>query len=324
MKNKSVKTKNTAKYYAPELLPFVYCIECLIVVLEENEKAAEIYDDIVEWHKSPGAIELFSKLSAKMPDGVQILKKIVEKSGFDYMKPPDKDTLGIPYSRGLLKGTIALISDYADRFTPWLMKNKMVKSDLMVLLVKIEELVKVGFNSESDQEQGTYKITADGSKYLTHAVLVLALSETHEAKLSLLENVNVLRTKRESYSLSEIVNNTTSRRIREKMAKQFKKAGFMLKHDETISNTALDWYQTRVRYSGPEEYCRKLQLLGRETIDPANLSNKIRVCDEILGYQRVKRKNKPDGQGTLEIATSGFGALLSKIKVNFKKKTTSG
>ncbi len=61
------------------------------------------------------------------------------------------------------------------------------------------------------------------------------------------------------------------------------------KHDATLDKAAWDWYQCRVVYSSITEYCRQMSLKGID-LDPSNLSNEIKKCDEAVGYPRTREK----------------------------------
>ena len=43
MKDKNVEPKGESHHYPPELMPGIYCVACLHVVLEQNEKAGHFY-----------------------------------------------------------------------------------------------------------------------------------------------------------------------------------------------------------------------------------------------------------------------------------------
>ena len=41
-------------YHPPEMLSFIYCLECLVVFISKSEKAQELYDRIVDCYDLPG------------------------------------------------------------------------------------------------------------------------------------------------------------------------------------------------------------------------------------------------------------------------------
>ncbi len=145
------KTKDKARYFPPEIMPFALCAACLDIVLEQSEKARELYEEIVDCFSLPGCQEIMVKAGEYLPDNKTLLKKLVKKSGFDINKPPSKDSFGIPYIRGILKGGYSLLSEYAGKITPRIWKGRRSKRDLMIIINKLTELIKIGFNREEDQ-----------------------------------------------------------------------------------------------------------------------------------------------------------------------------
>lgn len=67
-----------------------------------------------------------------------------------------------------------------------------------------------------------------------------------------------------------------------------KKTGLKLKNDRTILEAAEHWYQSRVVYNGPEEFCRKYYLETGIELYPENVSREIQPVDNALGYPRRK------------------------------------
>jgi len=319
MKPRNRKSKGTVFYYPPEIMPFAYCAASLDIVLHENENARHLYDEIIECHKLPGAIEIFNKLENEIPEGGELLKDIVKKAGFDYYKPPERENLGIPYMRGLMKGAFGLASEYVKRFTPWVLKGKNRNRDFRLLIGKIDELIKVGFNNESERAKGKYKVTL-GSEWLVWTVMARSLLESYELRLPDLGRVKIMKVGDRTYSMADVVNDETTTRIHRKLSKEYNDAGFLRKGDDTLDNVTWLWYQCRVAYSGPEEYCRKLLLDNGERLDSANVSNEIRDCDEAIGYPRRKRKKEPNGEETIS-RFSGLRRIANKLKAVFKKNT---
>ena len=129
MKHINRKNKDQARYLPPEAMPYILCGQCLDVVLENSEKARELYDEIMGCYDLPGCQELLDKAEEIIPKGEALLKNVVKESGFDYKKPPEAKTLGIPYMRGLLKGWAGVAAIYKDKITPWALKRKRINRD---------------------------------------------------------------------------------------------------------------------------------------------------------------------------------------------------
>jgi len=53
MKNNR-RTKDKARYYPPEMIPFTLCSACLDIVLEQSEKANEVYEEVIDCFSLPG------------------------------------------------------------------------------------------------------------------------------------------------------------------------------------------------------------------------------------------------------------------------------
>lgn len=81
MKPRNSKSKGKVMYYPPEIMPFAYCAACLDIVLDENEKAALLFDEIIECYKLPGWTQLLNKIENETPDVKTVIKTIVKYAG---------------------------------------------------------------------------------------------------------------------------------------------------------------------------------------------------------------------------------------------------
>jgi hypothetical protein len=325
MKTRNSKSKDKARYYPPEMMQYLFCGVCLEVVLENSEKARALYDEIIECHDLPGCREVMDKIEEIVPKGELLLKRIVKESGFDYKKPPERKNVGIPYMRGLLKGGASLASKYKNEILPWALKRKGISRDFIKLIGRINELIKVGFNNESEQSKGKYKITAFSTNSLTFVIVLRSLAEYCRLTLAEWERVKVMKISGRVYDMADIVNDEITARMHRDLVKNYKSSGFALKHDQKLKSIAERWYQCRVVNTGPEEYCRLMLINKGITLYPANISNEIKECDEAVGYPRAGRKKvselKPD------IKISKFISLymmiqyiIESIKKKFKKR----
>ena len=317
-------SEDGARYYPPELITFALCAACLGIVLKQNVQAKKIYDEIKECWLLPGCQETFYRLESQIPEGEALLKDIVKKSGLDFKKPPSQESLGIPYIRSMFKGAKDLASGYVDRNFPWVWKNKGRKRDFEILVLKLNEFIKMGFNNAKEQYRGKYKITAFTSRNLFLTIWMCSLVETQRFRLKDWERLKIIKIGNKTYDIGEITYDEVTRRIHSNLVKQYKNSGWLLKHDYVLDQKAWRWYQSRVVCSGPEEYCRKLQLEG-ETINSANLSNEIRECDEALGYLRINTSNESEPpklnkvEYVLFIPLAMLIVFIGKIKTKFKK-----
>jgi hypothetical protein len=319
----SRQDKDKSRYYPPEMIPFALCSACLDVVLEQSEKAAEIYEEVIECLSLPGCQETMDQIVEWLPDNRSIIKALVKESGYDVKKPPDKEGFGIPYVRGLMKGGLGLLKGYANKLTPRILKGKRRKRDLTLLVNKIDEFIKVGFNSKTDQLNGKYKITIAASSFLFNTIWISVLSENYRQLLKQWEKVKVIQYCGKTYDMADVINDKVTASLYRYLHKQYKNAGFRLRHDQKLDNIALRWYQSRVVYSGPEEYCRKLLLEEGEDLDPANVSNEIKECDEAIGYPRGN-KPKSDTWDFMDVKETILGSeklykLVDTVRMKLKK-----
>lgn len=287
--NKIGKSNDSTHYIPPELTPITICAACLGVVLKEDSEAKELYGEIVQCYKLSGFQQIFDKLTEEIPAGQELIKKIVGKSGLDYEKPPDMKTAGIPEVRNIINGGLDLISDYTDEYLPWIMEGKTRSNDLNLMLHKITELIRIGFNNKKKQAKGIYKVSGENSYWLGQTINICALFENYTLMLKEWERAKILKLGDKVYTMNDIMTDKVANRIHRNLTTQYKISGFIQVRDLTIEKMAYSWYQCRVKCSGPGEYSRQLQLKG-EAGDAANLLNEIEACDLLIGYPRRKQK----------------------------------
>ena len=164
--SKKKQKRDKSQYYPPEMMPFALCSACLDVVLEQSEKAREIYDEVIECCNLSGCQETMDQIGEWLPNNKSCIKELVKESGYDINKPPNKEGFGIPYIRGMMIGGLSLIKGYANKLSPKVLKGKRRKRDLMLVINKIDEFIKVGFNSEKDQLMRKHKIPSLFNKNL--------------------------------------------------------------------------------------------------------------------------------------------------------------
>jgi hypothetical protein len=136
-------------------------------------------------------------------------------------------------------------------------------------------------------------MTAASSSTLVLSVFIKAMLEVRPMHLNRMEQLPMYLKGKKLYTIKAVNNGVMPRRVRSAISSDYLKAGFILKHDDKIDAVAKHWYQCRVAYSGPEEFCIKQELKG-ERLDPANVSKEIRECDKAIGYPREntgKRKH---------------------------------
>jgi hypothetical protein len=283
--NNSQKAQGT--YVLPEALPLSRCGAVLSIVLEENDKAKLIFEQIKENCKLPGCQEAFIKFENDLPKGQKIIRDIVKSSGYNIKKPPSREINQLKIGKDFIFGTKKLIENYTRKFTPWVKANNQSNNDFQEVVASIAELIAVGFNREREQEKRKYKVTAFNSKALPLAVIMKAYLEVKPMNLKRYEQAPMYLHGKKLYTVKSIATGGIPTRVQKALNKDFIGAGFKLKHDDKLDREAKWWYECRVVYSGPEEFCRELALKG-EILDPANVSKEIKEYDEAIGYPREK------------------------------------
>jgi len=283
--NNSQKDKGT--YVLPEVLPISLCGAVLAIVLEENDKAKLIFEQIKENCKLPGCQEAFIKFEKDLPKGQKIIRDIVKSAGYNIKKPPSREINQLKIGKDFIFGTKQLIENYTRKFTPWVKSNNQSNNDFQEVVASIAEFIAVGFNREREQAKSKYKVTALSSKALPLAVIMKAYLEVKPMNMKRYEQAPMYLHGKKIYSMRAVTSGKIPRRVQRALNKDFIGAGFKLKHDDKLDREAGWWYQCRVVYSGPEEFCRELALRG-EVLDPANVSKEIKEFDEAMGYPREK------------------------------------
>jgi hypothetical protein len=305
-------------------MPLILGAACFGEVLKHSEKARALFDEVILCHDLPGCREAMSTIVDILPKSEKILKSIVKESGYDYKKSPERKNVGIPYMRGLIKGGVSVITKYRDIVIPKVLKKGNVNRDLIRLISKIDDLIRVGFNRQSDQKKGIYKVTALNSITLVQVIGSLSLIEYNKIALSEWERIKVMKIGGRVYNIIDIMSDEVTARVHRELSKNYRLAGFLQKHDQKITNTAERWYQSRIEYSGPEEYCNKLLLEKKISLYPENISNEIKECDEAVGYLRAGKKEPKENTYIkidllMRILIVIF-AMIEKIKSIFSKK----
>ena len=176
-------------------------------------------------------------------------------------------------------------------------------NDFQEVVASINDFIKVGFNREHEQVKGKYKVTALSSKTLPLVVIAKAYLEVKPLNLKRFEQAPMYLHGKKLYTLRDVNNRTIPRRVQKSITRDYLDAGFKLKHDDKLDRVARWWYQCRVVYSGPEEFCRELLLGGGENLDPANVSKEL---FERAQNQLRKSKEAHQNQNTRHYLLRGY------------------
>ena len=232
---------------------------------------------------------------------IYLLKQLVKEAGYDIRRPPLAESLGITHIRELFNGVLKFIPKYSKKYISWGLKGRGRKRDFQLLTNKFEELIRVAFKN---------KVNPNKSDTLMHAIFALVFSIRHEMQLEQVGKAKIIRSKREQFTVEDLLNRTMTANLNRAATRHFKESGFYLKHEDTIESTASKWYQCRIVYPGSEEYCRQMELKG-VTEYPSNVSKQIKECDEAMGYPRRNLRKEPK--------TKEKQSIFSKLKRIIRK-----
>ena len=150
----------------------------------------------------------------------------------------------------------------------------------------VSELIKVGFNWESDQEKGIHKVTAETSPTLVEAIRDRSLAEFKGIEVMNDETMKGIRIGGKTYDWTKLLADSPTTRAHRARTGAYQGAGYRLKHDKSIVRKACLWYLCRVEYRNPEEYCMAMYEEDVFELYGSNVRNEIRECDEAIGYGR--------------------------------------
>ena len=247
-----------AHYWSPDLELSWLVAFCIDYATQYSKEADTLFNKIVEaWDKPDCKKELEKDIeitAEEIASTIPAIKKHKQiKPDFDYITELQKD------------------ADESD--------------DKRNLIALAEEFVKVAFNRKTDLKEGKQPISLYQSSKLCQVILMLTAGSCQERQDGYQETkqLNVGNT---TLDISPLVDGVTDNRKHRKYSKVFKHLGYRLRNTEKLKTMARYWYQSRVAYSGPEEFCRRHLLDKGIELDPANISKEIMLCDKAMGYPR--------------------------------------
>jgi len=255
------------RYYLPESMPIIYCFACLQVALACSKETKKIYNQILECYKLPGVANFFSTFENEMPSQEEINSSNIESA--------------------MSKFVDNIFNNKVDELAFWFCDDnlKIDNQDIRLFQGLITELIKIGFNNQSEQAKGIYKITRDGSPLLVLAIKFYSSADYNNMRYIENEKMVGLKLSGQTLDLTKLVRTKPGSRKHRMQTKRYKQGGFAMCHDEKIAKVATSWYYSRVKFSGPKEFCIKMK--GNDfTYDPSNVSNEIKPCDEAMGFPR--------------------------------------
>jgi hypothetical protein len=251
-----------AHYWRPNIQPLLIAALCVDIAVNQSPEASRIYQQIIdEWGK---------------PDCQALLKEII--------------VLPVSQFKEWRKAA-AEKREYDSELDIWMgLYEKYRKSDdFKYLFSLIGEFIEVGFNRKEDLIQGKLMVTASRAAYLNFAVVMLVAGNYLEKHPEL--NIETQLKIGDIVLDVSVLYGVDNERVHRMHSRLFKGLGYQLSHDDKLKRVAWRWYQCRVVYSGPEEFCIKSQLEGID-LDPANISKEIWLGDIATGYPRENLPKK--------------------------------
>jgi hypothetical protein len=255
-KTKKVYGANT-HYWRDEMKPFIVAALCVYNALEFSTKANEVYEKILETWGKPGCQALL-KGDMLLPSSefIEWEKAVTNKKQY---VPKD-----IKFKAS---------------------QDVQVNNEAYINLVKlIAEFIRVGFNHKKGLIGYVNKVSIENTVYLPLAVQIVSAGEYMERH----PNLDVEKELKIGDKVLDPspLDGISSERTHRLHTKTFKRYGYNLNHDEKLRDIAFHWYQSRVVYSGIEEFCNKHFEKTGIQLDPANIDKEILLADMATGYPR--------------------------------------
>jgi hypothetical protein len=278
--------KKQSVYLPIEMVPYVICATVLNLAIFRSPEVKNLYQQVKVDLNLKACKKMFSPF--EHIDAEVWAKRLAKEAGYDYRKgmPPGNQMIVM---RELIKGSQRIINRYTKRFSlmvalfPWLNK------DMRKFGNDLNELIKVGFNNSHAREHGKIRVNGENSDILVQAILFQAYAETKGLKIDKVAELKSFNYGGKSYSINPEMKDQMSYRARRELTSESIEAGFESIDGDKVARIAEWWYQSRVVHNGPQEFCNYLLQEKEEVLDPAYLSNEIRICDIALGYEREKR-----------------------------------
>ncbi len=237
--------------------PLMIDFFCIENALEFSTKAKAIYNQILETWRTPGCQALLNgnfimpATEFKAWEESILQKKEYEPKDIVFHKASD---------------------------------DKANDADYVHLVELIAEFIKAGFNHKKGLSGYVYKISIDSSEFLPLAVLIYSAGEYQERRPNLgIEPKLTIGDKTLDIAPLSGVEQERTHRLHTKLFKQY---GFSMMHDKKIKELAYWWYQSRVVYSGIDEFCERIFNKTGIILDPDNVDKEIKIVDIATGYPR--------------------------------------
>jgi hypothetical protein len=283
--------EDIGRYLLPEMKTYIYCFLCLEIAKKKSKKVKVLYDRLVESVGLPELKAVQEKLKSIVPTSSVLMKILNDESESKVARARKENKVWFPNAQAYKNIGNKIMSRGFNPVKLFFIRRRMAKSgDVAYFQTLCEEVIKVGFNKESDQLKGIYKVTASTAPSLVEVIFFMAFGQSRGAKITEKNGQYTLKMNGKYYDLTNIIVPKTSDRTHRLLTKSFKDSGYSLEHAETIVHIVERWYECRVIHSGIEDYCNDMEIQGKaDGLDVANISKSIKECDEAMGYPREKR-----------------------------------
>jgi len=263
-------------YWASASFHFAYAMPCVEVVSRSSEKAAAIYNEIVEAWGEPGIKAVCEDIVSEVPE---------------FERERVKQALLHPESE-LLPDPNKPFKNLEKLFTGLEVSEDFFKAEETARLERlISEFIIVGFNRESDIAKGRLRVfPSEKNVWLILAVVMRTAFEHTDITLEKIRNFYKLRKyKGEVVDFHKVLTEEPMSRKHRRIVASSKAVNLKLKNDKTIVKAARRWYQCRIVYPRISEFCDS-ESEKEIILEPNNVAKQIRPCDDAVGYIRRLRR----------------------------------
>ena len=210
-------------------MPYLLCFACLAIVLENNEKARGVYSEIVKSYRLPDIQTAFKKLEVELPpeQRLAMVKENVEdfavrqgrqKDELQSLPPPDAKFFKA-FGDGMAQFT-HVFDEYIDAEG-----DRILSTDFKYWLGLIDELIRVGFNSASEQAERIYKLTIASSITLAGVIQKATFGEYSRVESVHDGTTTAIRISGRTCDLTRLLADMARSREHRSRTKAYKKAG---------------------------------------------------------------------------------------------------
>jgi hypothetical protein len=258
-------SKSRHNYWPDESLPFGYAVAAVQVSLLRSEKANNIFNEVVKAYDLPGCQRLIEVGNLLIPDTLTWKERY-------FLSLQNK--IQIPYWPQRWREAFDKYSD---------------NPDFSFLISLVCNFINTAFNRKEDIEENTLKTNAIETPFLIMAVTWRALAEYSKWKLEDWEKYPTTIINGKQYDIDKIMQEKPTHRLAQQLRKLYHQYGWTLKHRDNMVTIADWWYQSRIIYSGPEQFCNETYKAGGPLLDPPYVIRQIAVVDGVIPGHRKWR-----------------------------------